>query len=284
MTDAHGAAPSGKWGEYPLFTGVFVRLACPQNQTKTGFAPTVSSLPMTYAELHKRSLQDRDAYWREQAQRIDWHRPFHKVCDTSQPPFTKWFVGGQLNLCHNAVDRHVPHRPDQPALIAVSSEANTERTLSYGQLYVEVQRMAAVLRNQGVGKGDRVLIYMPMIAEAVIAMLATVRLGAIHSVVMVHRGLAPAGMVKGRDVDYRTAREEVMDEVVPCVWVDANQPSYTLYTSGTTGKPKGVQRDTGGHAVALAASMEQLFCGKPGETFFCTSDIGWVVGHSSIVY
>ncbi len=294
---------------------------------------------MTHAELHKRSLQDRDAYWREQAQRIDWHRPFHKVCDTSQPPFTKWFVGGQLNLCHNAVDRHVPHRPDQPALIAVSSETNTERTLSYGQLYVEVQRMAAVLRQQGVGKGDRVLIYMPMIAEAVIAMLATVRLGAIHSVVfggiaahslasriedatpkvivsadagsrggkvipykplldealhlsrhkvdkvvMVHRGLAPAGMVKGRDVDYRTAREEVMDEVVPCVWVDANQPSYTLYTSGTTGKPKGVQRDTGGHAVALAASMDQLFCGKPGETFFCTSDIGWVVGHSYIVY
>ena len=294
---------------------------------------------MTHAELHRRSLQDRDAYWREQAQRIDWHRPFHKVCDTSQPPFTKWFVGGQLNLCHNAVDRHVPHRPDQPALIAVSSETNTERTLSYGQLYVEVQRMAAVLRQQGVGKGDRVLIYMPMIAEAVIAMLATVRLGAIHSVVfggfaahslasriedatpkvvvsadagsrggkvipykplldealhlsrhkvdkvvMVHRGLAPAGMVKGRDVDYRTAREEVMDEVVPCVWVDANQPSYTLYTSGTTGKPKGVQRDTGGHAVALAASMDQLFCGKPGETFFCTSDIGWVVGHSYIVY
>ena len=138
---------------------------------------------MTYADLHQRSLHDRDADWREQAQRIDWHRPFHKVCDTCHPPFARWFVGGQLNLCHNAVDRHVPHRPDQPALIAISSETNTERTLSYGQLYVEVQRMAAVLRNQGVGKGDRVLIYMPMIAEAVIAMLATVRLGAIHSVV-----------------------------------------------------------------------------------------------------
>jgi propionyl-CoA synthetase len=294
---------------------------------------------MTYAAFHQRSLTDRDAYWREQAQRIDWHRPFRQVCDTSSPPFARWFVGGQLNLCHNAVDRHVPHRPDQPALIVVSSETNTERTLSYGQLFVEVQRMAAVLQQQGVGSGDRVLIYMPMIAEAVIAMLATVRLGAIHSVVfggfaahslasriedatpkvivsadagsrggkvipykplldealqlsrhavdkvvLVHRGLAPAGLVEGRDVDYELARQEVMDEVVPCVWVDADHPSYTLYTSGTTGKPKGVQRDTGGYAVALAASMEQLFCGEPGETFFCTSDIGWVVGHSYIVY
>ncbi len=294
---------------------------------------------MTYAELHQRSLHDRDAYWREQAQRIDWHRPFHKVCDTSQPPFAKWFVGGQLNLCHNAVDRHVPHRPDQPALIAISSETNTERTLSYGQLYVEVQRMAAVLRQQGVVKGDRVLIYMPMIAEAVIAMLATVRLGAIHSVVfggfashslatriddaqptvivtadagsrggkviaykplldealslcqhpvkhvlLVDRGLAPANMVAPRDVDYASARKEVMDAKVPCEWVESNHPSYTLYTSGTTGKPKGVQRDTGGYAVALATSMAQIYCGKPGETFFCTSDIGWVVGHSYIVY
>ncbi|MBH1987979.1 MAG: propionate--CoA ligase [Burkholderiales bacterium] len=294
---------------------------------------------MTYAAFHQRSLTERNAYWREQAQRIDWHRPFHTVCDHSQPPFARWFVGGQLNLCHNAVDRHVPNRPDQPALIVVSSETNTEHVLSYGQLFVEVQRMAAVLRQQGVGQGDRVLIYMPMIAEAVIAMLATVRLGAIHSVVfggfaahslasriddatpkvivsadagsrggkvipykplldealqlsrhpvgkviLVDRGLAPASRVEGRDVDYQQARKEVMDEVVPCVWVDATHPSYTLYTSGTTGKPKGVQRDTGGHAVALAASMEQLFCGQPGETFFCTSDIGWVVGHSYIVY
>ena len=294
---------------------------------------------MNYQAFHERSLKQRDAYWREQAQRIDWHRPFHTVCDTRNPPFADWFVGGQLNLCHNAVDRHVPHRPDQPALIHVSSETGAEVTLSYGQLFVEVQRMAAVLQAQGVGKGDRVLIYMPMVPEAVIAMLATVRLGAIHSVVfggfaahslasriedatpkvivsadagsrggkvipykplldealhlskhkvgkvvLVHRGLAPAGLVEGRDVDYHQARREVMDVVVPCVWVEATHPSYTLYTSGTTGKPKGVQRDTGGYAVALAASMEQLFCGQPGETFFCTSDIGWVVGHSYIVY
>ena len=294
---------------------------------------------MRYADFHRRSLAERDAYWREQAQRIDWHKPFHTVCDDRQPPFARWFVGGELNLCHNAVDRHVPHRPDQPALITVSTETGQERTLSYGQLFVEVQRMAAVLRRQGVGRGDRVLIYMPMIAEAVIAMLATVRLGAIHSVVfggfashslasriddarpkaivsadagsrggkvipykplldealnlsqhrvdkvvLVHRGLAPAGLVEGRDIEYNVAREEVMDEVVPCVWVPATAPSYTLYTSGTTGKPKGVQRDTGGYAVALAASMDQLFCGEPGETFFCASDIGWVVGHSYIVY
>lgn len=294
---------------------------------------------MNYQAFHERSISQRDAYWREQAQRIDWHRPFHTVCDTRNPPFADWFVGGQLNLCHNAVDRHVPHRPDQPALIHVSTETGKEETLSYGQLFVEVQRMAAVLRAQGVGQGDRVLIYMPMIPEAVIAMLATVRLGAIHSVVfggfaahslasriedatpkvivsadagsrggkvipykplldealslsqhtvdkvvLVHRGLAPAGLVAGRDIDYQQARSEVMDQVVPCVWVEATHPSYTLYTSGTTGKPKGVQRDTGGYAVALAASMEQLYCGKPGETFFCTSDIGWVVGHSYIVY
>jgi propionyl-CoA synthetase len=294
---------------------------------------------MNYPAFHQRSITQRDAYWREQAQRIDWHRPFHTVCNTRHPPFAEWFVGGQLNLCHNAVDRHVPNRPDQPALIHVSTETGAETTLSYGQLFVEVQRMAAVLRDQGVGRGDRVLIYMPMIPEAVIAMLATVRLGAIHSVVfggfaahslasriedatpkvivsadagsrggkvipykplldealqlskhkvghvvLVNRGLAPASMVEGRDVDYHRARKEVMDVVVPCVWVEATHPSYTLYTSGTTGKPKGVQRDTGGYAVALAASMDQLFCGQPGETFFCTSDIGWVVGHSYIVY
>ncbi|MGQ0597449.1 propionate--CoA ligase [Aquabacterium sp.] len=294
---------------------------------------------MTYEAVYKRSVADRDAFWREQAERIEWATAFEQVCDHSQPPFARWFGGGKTNLCHNAVDRHVPHRPDQPALIHVSTETGQERTISYGQLFVEVQRMAALLVNMGVGKGDRVLIYMPMIPEAVIAMLATVRLGAIHSVVfggfashslatriddakptvvvtadagsrggkviaykplldealslcqhpvkhvlLVNRGLAPADMVSPRDVDYASARKEVMDAKVPCEWVESNHPSYTLYTSGTTGKPKGVQRDTGGYAVALATSMDQIYCGKPGETFFCTSDIGWVVGHSYIVY
>ena len=294
---------------------------------------------MNYEAVYKRSIQDRDAFWHEQAARIEWHKPHEQVCDHSSPPFTKWFAGGQTNLCHNAVDRHVPHRPDQPALIFVSTETGTEQIISYGQLFVEVQRMAAILRNMGVGKGDRVLIYMPMIPQAVIAMLATVRLGAIHSVVfggfashslasriddarpkvvvsadagsrggkviaykplldealtlsqhkvehvlMVNRGLVPCVMVPNRDVDYASVRQDVLDAIVPCEWVDATHPSYTLYTSGTTGKPKGVQRDTGGYAVALAASMDHIYCGKPGETFFCASDIGWVVGHSYIVY
>ena len=294
---------------------------------------------MTYEAVYKRSVADRDAFWQEQAERIEWATAFEQVCDHSHPPFARWFVGGKTNLCHNAVDRHVPHRPDQPALIHVSTETGQERTISYGQLFVEVQRMGALLVSMGVGKGDRVLIYMPMIPEAVIAMLATVRLGAIHSVVfggfashslatriddakptvivtadagsrggkvipykplldealslcghavkhvlLVNRGLAPANMVAPRDVDYASARKEVMDAKVPCEWVESNHPSYTLYTSGTTGKPKGVQRDTGGYTVALAASMKHIFDAQPGQTYFATSDIGWVVGHSYIIY
>ncbi|WP_306564458.1 AMP-binding protein, partial [Aquabacterium sp.] len=286
---------------------------------------------MSYRALYERSIHERDTYWAEQASRIHWHRPFDTVCDVSNPPFVKWFDGGLTNLCHNAVDRHVHDRADQAALVFVSTETNTEETISYGQLLVEVERMAAILHGLGVGKGDRVLIYMPMIPQAVIAMLATVRLGAIHSVVfggfashalasriddatpsvivtadagsrggkvipykplldealrqsthtvphvlLVDRKLAPAEMDTPRDVDYWDARSSVMDAIVPCEWVEATHPSYTLYTSGTTGKPKGVQRDTGGYAVALAASMEQVYCGKPGETFFCASDIGWV--------
>ncbi|MGE0113000.1 propionate--CoA ligase [Aquabacterium sp.] len=294
---------------------------------------------MSYRALYERSIHERDTYWAEQASRIHWHRPFDTVCDVSNPPFVKWFDGGLTNLCHNAVDRHVHDRADQAALVFVSTETHTEETISYGQLLVEVERMAAILHGLGVGKGDRVLIYMPMIPQAVIAMLATVRLGGIHSVVfggfashalasriddatpsvivtadagsrggkvipykplldealrqsthtvphvlLVDRKLAPAEMDTPRDVDYWDARSSVMDAIVPCEWVEATHPSYTLYTSGTTGKPKGVQRDTGGYAVALAASMEQVYCGKPGETFFCASDIGWVVGHSYIVY
>ena len=138
---------------------------------------------MSYRALYERSIHERDTYWAEQASRIHWHRPFDTVCDVSNPPFVKWFDGGLTNLCHNAVDRHVHDRADQAALVFVSTETNTEETISYGQLLVEVERMAAILHGLGVGKGDRVLIYMPMIPQAVIAMLATVRLGAIHSVV-----------------------------------------------------------------------------------------------------
>jgi propionyl-CoA synthetase len=292
-----------------------------------------------YAEFHRRSIEDRDGFWREQAQLIDWHRPFDQVCDYSNPPFARWYVGGQTNLCHNAVDRHLATRPDQNALVFVSTETDTEKTYSFRELHAEVNRMAAILQRLGVTKGDRVLIYMPMIAEACFAMLACARIGAIHSVVfggfashslasriedakptaiisadagmrggkvvpykhlldeainlsshkparvlMVNRGLADLAPVAGRDVDYASERAQVMDAQVPCEWVDSTHPSYILYTSGTTGKPKGVQRDTAGYAVALAASMKHIYMGEPGETYFSTSDIGWVVGHSYIIY
>lgn len=292
-----------------------------------------------YADFHQRSITDRDGFWAEQAELIDWQQPFEKVCDYSHPPFARWFVGGKTNLCHNAVDRHLKARPDQNALIFVSTETDQEKVYSFRALHAEVQRMAAVLRDLGVRQGDRVLVYMPMIPEAAFAMLACARIGAIHSVVfggfashslasriddaeptvivsadagmrsgkvvaykplldeairladhkpakvlLVDRGLSPMETTAGRDLDYAALRQKHLDTVVPCAWVDATHPSYTLYTSGTTGRPKGVQRDTGGYAVALAASMKHIFCGNAGETYFSTSDIGWVVGHSYIIY
>src|SRR5215468_3453729 len=273
-----------------------------------------------YADTHRQSLRDRDAFWRERAALIDWQAPFSEVLDYSRPPFARWFVGGKLNLCHNAVDRHLAARGDQPALVFISSETDQRRTYSYRELSTEVNRFAAILRSLGVGKGDRVLIYMPMIPEAVFAMLATVRLGAIHSVVfggfaaaslatriddatpkvmvtadagmrggkavpykhlvdealrlaqyppakvlIVDRGLDKAmKRDSGRDLDYATLAAEHRGATVPCEWLESSEPSYILYTSGTTGKPKGVQRDTGGYAVALNASMKHIFCGNPG--------------------
>ena len=292
-----------------------------------------------YADFYRRSIDQPDAFWREQAGLIDWETPFTEVCDYRAPPFAKWFVGGRTNLCHNAVDRHAAARPDAPALIWVSTEVNQDVVYSFAQLKTEVMRMAAVLQSLGVKQGDRVLIYMPMTAEAAFAMLACTRIGALHSVVfggfashslatriddaeptvivstdagsrggkvvpykplldeaitlarhkparvlMVDRGLAQFERVAGRDADYAALREQFSQAEVPCVWLESSEPSYTLYTSGTTGKPKGVQRDTGGYAVALAASMKHIYLGEAGGTYFSTSDIGWVVGHSYIVY
>jgi propionyl-CoA synthetase len=296
-------------------------------------------MSQTYADFHRRSLVERDAFWAEQARRIDWQTPPQQICDASRPPFARWFVGGTTNLCHNAVDRHAAAQPDARALIWASTEVGEERVYSFAELQAEVESVAAMLLAQGVGQGDRVLIYMPMIPEAAFAMLACARIGAIHSVVfggfasgslasriddatpklvvsadagsragkriaykplldeaitlaahkpaavlMVDRGLVPFERVVGRDLDYADLRRRHWGQCVPCVWLESNSISYTLYTSGTTGKPKGVQRDVGGYAVALATSMEWIFGGKPGETFFSTSDIGWVVGHSYIVY
>ena len=294
----------------------------------------------TIQEFHKHSVENPDAFWGEEAKLIDWHKPFTQVLDFSRPPFAKWFVGGETNLCYNAVDRHAAKRPNDRALVFISTETDQEVVYTFSELKKEVMRTAAIMQSLGVGKGDRVLIYMPMIAEAMFAMLACTRIGAIHSVVfggfasgslatriddatpklvvssdagmrggkavpykdlldeaislaehkpakvlMVDRGLDKGfNKVEGRDVDYATLRAQFMDAEVPVTWLESSEPSYILYTSGTTGKPKGVQRDTGGYAVALTSSMKKIFGLDPGETMFCTSDIGWVVGHSYIVY
>jgi len=295
--------------------------------------------PEIYQAFYQRSIDEPDAFWASQAKLIDWFKPFDRVCNYDKPPFANWFEGGKTNLCHNAVDRHVATRGDQAALIYVSSETGVEKTYSFKELQVETQRMAASLKALGVGKGDRVLIYMPMMAEAVFAMLACARIGAIHcvvfggfasgslasriddaspkvivsadagsrggkvlaykplldeamrlsshkpeSVLLVDRKLATMDISAGRDHLWSDLRAQNMDASVPCEWMDSTDISYTIYTSGTTGKPKGVQRDTGGYAVALAASMKHIFDGHAGETYFSTSDIGWVVGHSYIVY
>ena len=294
----------------------------------------------TYAAFHRRSIEDREGFWAGEAKLIDWHKPFGKVLDYSRPPFAKWFVGGETNLCHNAVDRHLATRGEQKALVWISTEVDQVKSYSYKELAREVNRVAAMMLSLGVRRSDRVIIYMPMIPEACFAILACARIGAVHSVVfggfaaaslaariddarpslmitadggsrmgkavlykslvdeslklaksppakvlIFSRGLDPdMPRVPGRDVDWQEFSSKQKEETVPCAWLESNEPSYILYTSGTTGKPKGVQRDVGGYAVALAASMKHIYCGNPGETMFTTSDIGWVVGHSYIIY
>lgn len=322
---------------------------------------------MNFSDLYQHSLSDKQAFWGEQAKRIYWHKPPQQILDDSKLPFAKWYVGGETNLCYNCVDRHLEDRAEQDAYIWVSTEINQEMVenypniidsfkklgdkvelyndyakcrLTYNQLYKEVNYFADVLQRQGITKGDRVIIYMPMIVEAAIAMLACVRIGAIHSVVfggfaphnlavrmddaeakmiitadaglrggklvnyhqlvknaveiatvkpesviLVNRGIMPF-TPESYEVDYATERAKSVENnaKVDCVWLESNEPSYLLYTSGTTGTPKGVQRDTGGHAVALTTSIDMIYDGKPGEVFWAISDIGWAVGHSYTIY
>ncbi|PHM70431.1 propionate--CoA ligase [Xenorhabdus kozodoii] len=296
---------------------------------------------MSFQDFYQHSIDDPNAFWAEQAQRIHWQQPFEQTLDHRNPPFARWFCGGKTNLCYNALDRWLESQPDARALIAISTETktNNERVFTYKELHQEVNRAAAILLSLGVGKGDRVVVYMPMVAEALFILLACARIGAIHSVVfggfashslatrldnakpvlvvsadagsrggkiipykplldeaielathtprhvlMVDRGLSDIHWVGGRDVDFATLRQAHFAAEVPVTWLESNETSCVLYTSGTTGTPKGVQRDVGGYAVALATSMDVIFGGKAGGVFFCTSDIGWVVGHSYIVY
>jgi propionyl-CoA synthetase len=288
-------------------------------------------------EIRRRSLEDPEGFWGEIAQDIDWIKRWDRVLDDSNKPFFRWFTGAKLNTCYNAVDRHVETRGNQAALIYDSAVTHTRKTYTYRQLRAEVALFAGALAADGVTKGDRVLIYMPMIPEAVIAMLACARLGAVHSVVF--GGFAPqelatriddaqpktivsasCGIEGTRVIEYKPLLDEAIqlskhkpqnciirqreaceceltegrdtswqDAVASakphdCVPVEATDPLYILYTSGTTGVPKGVVRDNGGHAVALQWTMRSVYDVQPGDVYWAASDVGWVVGHSYIVY
>jgi propionyl-CoA synthetase len=291
-----------------------------------------------YREAYRRSVNDPEGFWGQAATGIDWSRPPDRVLDRDRAPFFGWFPDGELNTCHNALDRHIAAgHGDRPALIYDSPVTGTVRTYTYRELRDEVARFAGALRNLGVRRGDRVVLYLPMVPEAVVAMLACARLGAVHSVVfggfaahelavriddakpvvvvsascgieagrvvpykplldaaieesahqprhcvILQRPQCTATLVHGRDVDWA----DVVAGAAPvdCVPVAATDPLYILYTSGTTGRPKGVVRDNGGHAVALRWSMANIFDTGPGEVFWAASDVGWVVGHSYIVY
>ncbi len=290
-----------------------------------------------YEEVYRRSIEDPEGFWGEAAEAVSWYRRWDRVLDRSNPPFYRWFPGGIVNTCYNALDRHVEAgHGDRLALIYDSPVTSTVKKFTYGELLDLVARCAGSLADLGISKGDRVIIYMPMVPEAVISMLACARIGAIHSVVfggfaapelatriddakpklvisascgievnriipykplldravelarskpekcvVLQRPQLEASLVQGRDV---TWDEFMTGKPVPCVPVAATDPLYILYTSGTTGIPKGVVRDNGGHLVALAWSMKNIYGVDPGEVYWAASDIGWVVGHSYIVY
>lgn len=292
----------------------------------------------SFDAVFQSSINNPEKFWAEAAKSITWYKEYDKVLDSSNPPFYKWYPGGKMNTCYNAIDRHVENgRADQTAIIYDSPVTNTIRKISYKELLDEVSTFAGVLKGMGVGKGDTVVIYMPMIPEAAVAMLACARLGAIHSVVfggfaphelairvdhaqpkvivtasgaiegvknlaykplvdsaieqsthqvdkviLYQRDFVKADMIEGRDFDWNEMMEK--SEPADCVEVDATDPLYILYTSGTTGMPKGVLRDNGGHAVALYWTMKNLYDINPGEVWWSASDVGWVVGHSYIVY
>lgn len=290
-------------------------------------------------EVYRRSIEDREGFWAEAAQAIDWVKPWDKVLDDSGAPhFYRWFDGAECNTCYNAVDRHVESgRGEQAAIIYDSPITGSQRTITYAELQDEVSRCAGVLQSLGVTKGDRVIVYMPMIPEAAVAMLACARIGAIHSVVFggfaanelatrvkdatpkailtascgiepgrvipyqplveealqIAPGIVESIVVVGREQagwDLKDGRDHDWATAVPaadpagCVPVAATDPLYILYTSGTTGQPKGVVRDNGGHMVALKWSMKAIYDVDPGEVYWAASDVGWVVGHSYIVY
>ncbi len=291
-----------------------------------------------FDQIYKRSIEDPDGFWAEAAEAIHWDKRWDKVLDDSNKPFYRWFTGGKLNTCYNALDFHVENgRAGQPALIYDSPITNTKKTFTYEELRDKVAKFAGVLAAQGVGKGDRVVVYMPMIPQALVAILACARLGAVHSVVfggfaanelavriddakpkvmvsascgiepgrvveykplldkaierakhkpdkcvIVQRPTKTCTLTKGRDLDWKEAMESAKPH--ECISVAATDPLYILYTSGTTGEPKGVVRDNGGHAVALKWTMKNIYGAEPGEIFWAASDVGWVVGHSYIVY